>query len=141
MGIKDGVVTTTGIIATTTGTIAVRGGADGIVALDQITAILAPVIGRGDLIWCNPLEEMSYQDVRSQFGVVLQESFIFSGSVKDNIALNNPEMDMERIADVILLLDRGNIVEQGTHDQLLRHNGFYAQLIQTQLQNGEIAAV
>ena len=46
-----------------------------------------------------PLEQLNYQEVRSQFGVVLQESFIFSGSVKDNIALNNPEMDMERIIE------------------------------------------
>lgn len=171
-----------------------------------------------------PLEQLNYQEVRSQFGIVLQESFIFSGSVKENIALNNPAMGMERIiaaaqiaaiagdiekmpmgydtlvseggsafsggqrqrlalaralangpalllldeatsaldvvteqlveqnlrrlpctqiiiahrlstvrsADVILVLDRGYIVEQGTHDQLLRRNGFYAQLIQAQ---------
>jgi ATP-binding cassette, subfamily B, bacterial len=179
-----------------------------------------------------PLDQLNYQDVRNQFGVVLQESFIFSGSVKDNIALNNPAMDMERVieaasiaaidediekmpmgydtlvseggsafsggqrqrlalaralahhpslllldeatsaldvvtehsveqnlgrlpctqiiiahrlstirnANLILVLDQGRIVEQGTHEQLLRRNGFYAHLIQTQLQNGEIAA-
>lgn len=180
-----------------------------------------------------PLEQMNYQEVRSQFGVVLQESFVFSGSVKENIALNNPAMDMERImeaahlaaiadeiekmpmsydtlvseggsafsggqrqrlalaralanhpalllldeatsaldvvteqiveqnlrrlpctqiiiahrlstirnADLILVLDQGHIVEQGTHEQLLRRNGFYARLIQTQLQGGEIMAI
>jgi ATP-binding cassette, subfamily B, bacterial len=178
------------------------------------------------------LEHLNYQEVRSQFGVVLQESFVFSGSIKENIALNNPTMNMERImeaariaaiahdieqmpmgydtlvseggsafsggqrqrlalaralanhpalllldeatsaldvvteqiieqnlrrlpctqiliahrlstirnADVILVLDHGYIVEQGTHEQLLRHNGFYARLIQTQLQAGQIAA-
>ncbi len=177
-----------------------------------------------------PLELLNYQEVRSQFGVVLQESFIFSGSVKENIALNNPEMDMSQIvaaaklaaideeiekmpmgyetlvaeggnafsggqrqrlslaralanhpvlllldeatsaldvateraveqnlnrlpctqiiiahrlstirnADLILVLDQGRIVEQGSHEQLLRRSGFYARLIRLQLQNGEI---
>ena len=180
-----------------------------------------------------PLEDLNYQEVRRQFGVVMQDSFIFSGSIKDNIALNNPDMDMQRIieasqlaaivedienmpmgydtlvseggsafsggqrqrlalaralanhpalllldeatssldvvteqtieqnlrklpctqiiiahrlstirnADVILVLDQGQIVEQGTHAQLLHSNGFYARLLQAQLQNGEIVAV
>ena len=44
-----------------------------------------------------------------------------------------------RNANMILVLDQGRIVEQGTHEQLLRKNGFYTQLIQTQIQNGEIA--
>ncbi|WP_455924723.1 lipid A export permease/ATP-binding protein MsbA [Pseudomonas putida] len=31
-------------------------------------------------------------------------------------------------ADLILVMDQGRIVERGTHDQLLAHNGFYAKL-------------
>lgn len=181
---------------------------------------------KGKILFDNiPLDTLNYQEVRSQFGVVLQESFIFSGSVKENIALNNPAMNMPQIveaarlaaidediekmpmsydtlvseggsafsggqrqrlalaralanhpslllldeatsaldvmtehtieqnlrhlpctqiiiahrlstvrnADVILVLDHGRIVQQGTHEQLLKSNGFYARLIQTQL--------
>jgi ABC-type multidrug transport system fused ATPase/permease subunit len=46
-----------------------------------------------------------------------------------------------RNADVILVLDHGTIVEQGTHEQLLRRNGFYARLIQIQLQSREIEPI
>jgi ABC-type bacteriocin/lantibiotic exporter with double-glycine peptidase domain len=45
-----------------------------------------------------------------------------------------------RNADLILVLDQGRIVEQGTHNQLLRRCGFYAQLIKIQVENGEIEA-
>ena len=35
-------------------------------------------------------------------------------------------------ADLILVMRDGHIVEQGTHEQLLQKNGFYAELYQAQ---------
>ncbi|MBE3557900.1 MAG: peptidase domain-containing ABC transporter [Ktedonobacteraceae bacterium] len=173
-----------------------------------------------------PLHKLQYQEVRRQFGVVLQESTVFSGTILQNIMLNNPAMEKEqairaaqiaaihedivrmplgyetfvseggsalsggqrqrlaiaravahhpaillldeatsaldvvterrvaqnlesfpctqiiiahrlstiRHADLIIVLEQGTIVEQGTHDELLRHNGYYAHLIRQQME-------
>ena len=37
-----------------------------------------------------------------------------------------------RDADVILVMNQGSIIEQGTHDELLAKNGFYAKLYNSQ---------
>lgn len=37
-----------------------------------------------------------------------------------------------RDADRILVLDQGNVVEQGTHEELLERNGFYSRFVPLQ---------
>jgi ATP-binding cassette subfamily B protein len=177
-----------------------------------------------------PLQSMNYQEVRRQFGVVMQNAAIFSGSILSNITLNNPTMSKEQVfkaamiaciheditkmpmaydtfvseggsalsggqrqrlaiaravahqpvillldeatssldvvteqkvsqnlqrlactqiiiahrlstirdADLILVMDQGTIVERGTHDKLLRRNGYYARLVRQQLEKEEL---
>jgi ABC-type bacteriocin/lantibiotic exporter with double-glycine peptidase domain len=177
-----------------------------------------------------PLRFLNYQAVRAQFGVVMQNASVFSGSIRENIAFNVPDIGLERIAqaahiaaihddimqmpmgyetyvseggsalsggqrqriaiaravaanpaimlldeatsaldvitertveqnlrnlgctqiiiahrlstvrnaDCILVLDGGVLLEQGTHHELMRQNRYYAQLIRSQLANGEI---
>ena len=41
-------------------------------------------------------------------------------------------------ADMILVMRDGNIVEQGTHDELLAQNGFYADLYNSQFEKAEV---
>src|SRR5436305_12602621 len=43
-----------------------------------------------------------------------------------------------RNADVILVLDQGTIVEQGTHHELLQRDGYYARLMQQQVEHSEV---
>jgi HlyB family type I secretion system ABC transporter len=40
---------------------------------------------------------LDLQDLRRQFGVVMQEPFLFSGSVRQNIALHDPDLPLERV--------------------------------------------
>lgn len=178
-----------------------------------------------------PLQQLNYRSLRSQFGVVLQDMRLFRGSIRENIAFNDPTMPFERVliaaqlaavhedivampmsyetivaedggtlsggqrqrimlaralahrpavllldeatshldavteqkisaalerlqitrilvahrlstvrnADLILVLDQGTIVEQGTHAELLALNGLYAELVQRQATT-EVAA-
>ena len=44
-----------------------------------------------------PLSTLHYQAVRAQFGSVMQDTHIFSGSIRQNITLNHPDIDMEKI--------------------------------------------
>ena len=37
-------------------------------------------------------------------------------------------------ADLILVMKEGNIVEQGNHEQLMKQNGFYANLYNSQFE-------
>jgi ATP-binding cassette subfamily B protein len=177
-----------------------------------------------------PLRFLNYQAVRSQFGVVMQNSAIFSGSIRENIAFNVPDIGLERVAkaaqiaavhndimqmpmgyetfvseggsalsggqrqriaiaravaaapaimlfdeatsaldviteqkveqnlrrlgctqiiiahrlstvrnaDRILVLEDGKLIEQGTHNELIKLNRHYANLIRNQLSSGEI---
>ena len=64
------------------------------------------------LIDGRPIKEYRLKTLRSQIGVVLQETFLFSSTVKANIAYGNPEATMEEIIDAAKRADaHGFIME------------------------------
>lgn len=43
-------------------------------------------------------------------------------------------LGITRLVDRILVLDNGQIVEDGSHDEIMKHNGLYAKMYQAQAQ-------
>jgi ABC-type bacteriocin/lantibiotic exporter with double-glycine peptidase domain len=60
----------------------------------------------------NLLECLNHKSVRRQTGAVLQESFLFTGSIRQNIAFNHPELDLEQVAAAARLAD--------IHDEIMK---------------------
>lgn len=177
----------------------------------------------------HPIKEVKRKSLRDQYGMVLQETWLFSASIKDNIAYGKPNANMREIkkaahlagadyfietlpdgyntiinengdnlsqgqkqliciarimltkpsilildeatsnidtrteiaiqkafnsmmkgrtsfivahrlstitsADMILVMNKGNIIEQGTHEELLKKKGFYYNLYNSQFSN------
>ncbi len=63
------------------------------------------------------IEAYELDELRRNIGVVLQDVFLFSGSVLDNITLRNPEISREKVIEAARLIDM--------HDFIMRLPGGY----------------
>lgn len=63
------------------------------------------------------IDEYKLATLRKHIGVVLQDVFLFSGSVMDNITLRNPEISREKVIEAAKLIEM--------HDFILRLPGGY----------------
>jgi len=59
-----------------------------------------------------PMQSLDVRTLRSQLGVVLQESFLFSGSIRENIAFNDPSMSLDQVVQAARLA--------AIHDEIAR---------------------
>src|SRR5260221_1721298 len=64
-----------------------------------------------------PIKNYQLDVLRRSIGVVLQDVFLFSGSVVDNITLRNQDISMEKVVEAAKLI--------GMHDFILRLPGGY----------------
>jgi ABC-type bacteriocin/lantibiotic exporter with double-glycine peptidase domain len=58
------------------------------------------------------LRTLNYRAIRSQFGVVLQEPFLFSGSLRQNIAFGRPDMEFDAVVEAAQVAEIDGDIEQ-----------------------------
>ena len=74
-------------------------------------------------------EATSSVDTRTEVHIQKAMNALMNGRTSFVIA---HRLSTIRDADVILVMNNGTIVEQGTHEQLLAQNGFYRELYTSQ---------
>jgi len=81
------------------------------------------------------IEKFQLDVLRKNIGVVLQDVFLFSGSVMDNITLRNPEISREKVIEAAKLIDMHDFIMRlpGGYDFNVRERGATLSLGQRQL--------
>ncbi len=81
------------------------------------------------------IEQYDLEFLRKNIGVVLQDVFLFSGSVMDNITLRNPEISKEKVIEAAKLIDVHDFIMQlpDGYDYNVMERGITLSLGQRQL--------
>jgi len=81
------------------------------------------------------LRDYSLDSLRELIGVVLQDVFLFSGSVYDNITLNNDQIPLEKVKESARQVGAHEFIEKlpGGYDYKVRERGATLSLGQRQL--------
>ena len=81
------------------------------------------------------IEQYDLDYLRKNIGVVLQDVFLFSGSVMDNITLRNPDISKEKVIEAAKLIDMHDFIMRlpGGYDYNVMERGITLSLGQRQL--------
>jgi ATP-binding cassette subfamily B protein len=81
------------------------------------------------------IREYKLSNLRSMIGIVLQDVFLFSGSVLDNITLRNPKIPRERVIEAAKMIGMHDFIMQlpGGYDYNVMERGSSLSLGQRQL--------
>lgn len=58
-----------------------------------------------------PIDEWSRQQVRSHMGIVLQDPFLFSGTIVQNVTMNNPNVSREQAIEALKAVGANHFIE------------------------------
>ncbi len=58
-----------------------------------------------------PIEEYDVKELRQNVGIVLQQTFLFSSSIRDNLAYGNPNASMEEIVEAAKRADAHEFID------------------------------
>lgn len=58
------------------------------------------------------LQSVKLRDYRSHLGVVLQDNFLFDGTILDNIRFSNPEANLEKIKEICRIANADEFIEK-----------------------------
>ncbi|MEO6656018.1 MAG: ABC transporter ATP-binding protein [Pyrinomonadaceae bacterium] len=59
-----------------------------------------------------PLQSVKLRDYRRHLGVVLQDNFLFDGTILDNIRFSNPEANLDKIKEVCKIANADEFIEK-----------------------------
>jgi len=81
------------------------------------------------------IKDFELESLRKNVGVVLQDVFLFSGSVMDNITLRNPDISREKVIEAAKLIDMHDFIMRlpGGYDYNVMERGATLSLGQRQL--------
>ncbi|WP_330948561.1 ABC transporter ATP-binding protein [Virgibacillus sp. MG-45] len=82
-----------------------------------------------------PTEEWSRQQVRSHMGIVLQDPFLFSGTIVSNVTMNDPSIDRERAIQALKAVGADRFIEKlpNKYDEKVTEGGSTFSLGERQL--------
>ncbi|HBQ59260.1 MAG TPA: antibiotic ABC transporter ATP-binding protein, partial [Balneolaceae bacterium] len=81
------------------------------------------------------IRDLSLKDLRSHFGLVLQDNALFSGSILDNITLGHPDITREEVIEASHKVEAHRFIEKlpEMYDYVLQERGASLSMGQRQL--------
>ncbi|MBO6586277.1 MAG: ABC transporter ATP-binding protein [Gracilimonas sp.] len=81
------------------------------------------------------IRDLTLHDLRSHFGLVLQDNALFSGSILDNITLGHPDITREQVIEAAHKVEAHRFIEKlpETYDYVLQERGASLSMGQRQL--------